>query len=307
LTPALVATLRPTPDLVITVDNGISSIAGIAAAKARGCSVIDTDHHLPGAAIPDADAIVNPNLFGDAFASKALCGVGVMFYLLLALRARLGKRDDVDLASLLDLVALGTVADLVPLDANNRTLVEGGLRRMRAGKACAGMSALFEISSRDLRSATAADLAYAVAPRINAAGRLEDMTLGVECLLCDDATRARQLAVSCTTSMHNGAICRRRWSRMRWRGSPMRKRASRSACRCSIRRGTPAWWDWSPPRSRNAGTARWWRSRRRARATNCAARRARCRASMFAMRWSKSMRVVPISSCVSAATRWLRA
>jgi single-stranded-DNA-specific exonuclease len=194
LTPALVATLRPTPDLVITVDNGISSIAGVAAAKARGCSVIVTDHHLPGAALPDADAIVNPNLFGDAFASKALCGVGVMFYLLLALRARLGKRDDVDLASLLDLVALGTVADLVSLDANNRTLVEGGLRRMRAGKACAGMSALFEISSRDLRSATAADLAYAVAPRINAAGRLEDMTIGVECLLCDDATRARQLA-----------------------------------------------------------------------------------------------------------------
>lgn len=194
LTPALVATLHPAPDLVVTVDNGISSIAGVAAAKARGCSVIVTDHHLPGAVLPDADAIVNPNLAGGTFPSKALCGVGVMFYLLLALRAWLGKRDEVDLAALLDLVALGTVADLVPLDANNRTLVEGGLRRMRAGKACAGIAALFEVASRDPRCAAADDLAYAVAPRLNAAGRLEDMTIGVECLLCDDATRARELA-----------------------------------------------------------------------------------------------------------------
>lgn len=194
LTPALVETLYPAPDLIITVDNGVSSIAGVAAAKARGCSVIVTDHHLPGAMLPDADAIVNPNLPGDAFASKALCGVGVMFYLLLALRARLGKRDEVDLTPLLDLVALGTVADLVPLDANNRALVEGGLRRIRMGNACAGIAALFEVSSRDSRSATAADLAYAIAPRINAAGRLEDMTIGVECLLSDDATRAHELA-----------------------------------------------------------------------------------------------------------------
>lgn len=194
LTPALVETLYPAPDLIITVDNGVSSIAGVAAAKARGCSVIVTDHHLPGAMLPDADAIVNPNLPGDAFASKALCGVGVMFYLLLALRARLGKRDEVDLTPLLDLVALGTVADLVPLDANNRALVEGGLRRIRMGNACAGIAALFEVSSRDSRSATAADLAYAIAPRINAAGRLEDMTIGVGCLLSDDATRAHELA-----------------------------------------------------------------------------------------------------------------
>jgi single-stranded-DNA-specific exonuclease len=194
LTPALVETLYPAPDLIITVDNGVSSIAGVAAAKARGCSVIVTDHHLPGAMLPDADAIVNPNLPGDAFASKALCGVGVTFYLLLALRARLGKRDEVDLTPLLDLVALGTVADLVPLDANNRALVEGGLRRIRMGNACAGIAALFEVSSRDSRSATAADLAYAIAPRINAAGRLEDMTIGVECLLSDDATRAHELA-----------------------------------------------------------------------------------------------------------------
>ncbi|HKZ11467.1 MAG TPA: DHH family phosphoesterase [Rhodanobacteraceae bacterium] len=166
LTPVLVDTLHPAPDLIITVDNGISSIAGVASAKARGCSVIVTDHHLPGAMLPDADAIVNPNLPGDAFASKALCGVGVMFYLLLALRARLGKREEVDLTPLLDLVALGTVADLVPLDANNRALVEGGLRRIRMGNACAGIAALFEVSSRDSRSATAADLAYAIAPRI---------------------------------------------------------------------------------------------------------------------------------------------
>ena len=166
LTPALVETLQPAPDLIVTVDNGISSLAGVAAAKARGCSVIVTDHHLPGALLPDTDAIVNPNLAGDAFPSKALCGVGVMFYLLLALRARLGKRNEVDLAPLLDLVALGTVADLVPLDANNRALVEGGLRRMRAGRACAGITALFEVASRDPRCAAAADLAYAIAPRL---------------------------------------------------------------------------------------------------------------------------------------------
>ena len=194
LTPALVATLQPAPDLIVTVDNGIASLAGVAAAKARGCSVIVTDHHLPGAALPDADAIVNPNLPGDGFGSKALCGVGVMFYLLLALRAWLGKRDEVDLAPLLDLVALGTVADLVPLDANNRALVEGGLRRMRAGSACAGITALFEVSGRDVRSAVAADLGYAIGPRVNAAGRLDDMTIGVECLLADDPGRARELA-----------------------------------------------------------------------------------------------------------------
>ena len=194
LTPALVETLQPAPDLIVTVDNGISSLAGVAAAKARGCGVIVTDHHLPGGILPDADAIVNPNLAGDAFPSKALCGVGVMFYVLLALRARLGKRNEVDLAPLLDLVALGTVADLVPLDANNRALVESGLRRVRAGGACPGIAALFEVAARDPRCAAAEDLAYAIAPRLNAAGRLEDMTIGVECLLCDDVTRARQLA-----------------------------------------------------------------------------------------------------------------
>jgi single-stranded-DNA-specific exonuclease len=200
LTPALVATLQPAPDLIVTVDNGIASLAGVAAAKARGCKVIVTDHHLPGAALPDADAIVNPNLPDDVFASKALCGAGVMFYLLLALRGRLREQGafaqsaEPDLTALLDLVALGTIADLVPLDANNRALVEGGLRRMRAGKACAGIAALFEVSARDIRNAVSSDLGYAIGPRINAAGRIEDMTIGVECLLADDPACARELA-----------------------------------------------------------------------------------------------------------------
>ena len=200
LTPALVATMQPAPDLIVTVDNGIASFAGVIAAKARGCKVVVTDHHLPGAVLPDADAIVNPNLPGDGFASKALCGVGVMFYLLLAVRAHLRAQGafadagEPDLSSLLDLVALGSVADLVPLDANNRALVEGGLRGMRAGNACAGVAALFEVSGRDIRKAVAADLGYVIGPRINAAGRLEDMTIGVECLLADDSARARELA-----------------------------------------------------------------------------------------------------------------
>lgn len=200
LTPALVETMQPVPDLIVTVDNGIASLAGVAAAQTRGCKVIVTDHHLPGDALPDADAIVNPNLPGDAFGSKALCGVGVMFYLLLALRARLRTRGafagakEPDLTRLLDRVALGTVADLVPLDANNRALVEGGLRLMRAGQACPGIAALFAIAGRDVRNAVASDLGYAIGPRVNAAGRLEDMTIGVECLLADDAARAGVLA-----------------------------------------------------------------------------------------------------------------
>ncbi len=196
LTPALVETLQPAPDVVVTVDNGIASVAGVAAAKARGCSVIVTDHHLPGANLPAADAIVDPNLPGDAFASKHLCGAGVMFYLLLALRARLGRQRDADLASLLDLVALATVADLVPLDANNRALVEGGLRRIRSGRACAGIAALFDVAGRDARHAAASDLGFAIGPRVNAAGRLEDMTIGVECLLAGDASHASHLAAT---------------------------------------------------------------------------------------------------------------
>jgi single-stranded-DNA-specific exonuclease len=200
LSPALVDELAALqPDLLVTVDHGIACHAGIAAAKARGWQVLVTDHHLPGDALPPADAIVNPNLRGDAFPSKVLAGVGVMFYVLLALRRRLrddgafGEREP-DLSTLLDLVAVGTVADLVPLDANNRALVGAGLRRLRAGQGNAGLQALIETASRDAGTLTAADIGFGLAPRINAAGRLEDMALGVECLLCDQPARARELA-----------------------------------------------------------------------------------------------------------------
>ena len=217
LSPALVAELAALqPDLLLTVDHGIACHAGIEAARARGWQVVVSDHHLPGPRLPAADAIVNPNLPGDAFPSKALAGVGVVFYLLLALRRRLfGDRPDraeqaatppdraspeqrqaPDLASLLDLVAVGTVADLVPLDANNRTLVAAGLRRLRSGQGCAGLRALIRACGRDEARLTAADIGFAIAPRLNAAGRLEDMALGIECLLCDDASRAAELAAT---------------------------------------------------------------------------------------------------------------
>jgi single-stranded-DNA-specific exonuclease len=203
LSPAIVDELLPRkPDVLITVDNGVAAHTGVAAAKTRGMRVIVTDHHLPGTTLPGADAIVNPNLEGDPFPSKALAGVGVMFYVLLALRARLRGRGwfadrgipEPDLSELLDLVALGTVADLVPLDRNNRILVEAGLRRIRTGRACAGITALLAAGKRDFARAVASDLGFAVGPRINAAGRLEDMTLGIECLLIDDASRAAELA-----------------------------------------------------------------------------------------------------------------
>ena len=160
-----------------------------------------TDHHLPGEQLPPADAIVDPNLRGDAFPSKALAGVGVMFYVLLALRRHLraqGVYSDQgpDLSVLLDLVAVGTVADLVPLDANNRALVAAGLRRLRAGQGSAGLRALIEVSQRDAGRLTASDIGYAIAPRLNAAGRLEDMALGIECLLSDDLARARDIAAT---------------------------------------------------------------------------------------------------------------
>nr|WP_245559049.1 single-stranded-DNA-specific exonuclease RecJ [Arenimonas oryziterrae] len=187
------------PDLLITVDSGIACHAGVAAAKARGWQVLITDHHLPGPQLPMADVIVNPNLDGDAFPSKALAGVGVMFYLLLALRRH--QRDagaypngEPDLSRLLDLVAVGTVADLVPLDYNNRLLVSAGLRRLRQGQGQAGLGALADVAGRDLGKLTANDIGFALAPRLNAAGRLEDMALGIECLLCDDPLRARELA-----------------------------------------------------------------------------------------------------------------
>jgi single-stranded-DNA-specific exonuclease len=204
LTPALVASMPTAPDVLLTVDNGVASIDGVAAARARGSVVIVTDHHLPGPLLPDADAMVNPNLQGDAFPSKALAGVGVVFYLLLALRAHLREAGhaaaaNADISTLLDLVALGTVADLVPLDFNNRVLVDAGLRRMRQGRACAGIVALVEASGRSMDALSAVDLGFAIAPRLNAAGRLEDMRLGVEALLTDDAARARGWAVQLDT------------------------------------------------------------------------------------------------------------
>jgi single-stranded-DNA-specific exonuclease len=200
LTPELVASLPSHAQLVVTVDNGVASVAGVAAAKARGMKVIVTDHHLPGEQLPIADAIVNPNLHDDGFPSKALAGVGVMFYVLLALRAHMreqgsfGSGTEPDLSSLLDLVALGTVADLVPLDFNNRILVEAGMKRLRSRRGCAGIIALVEASQRAVSTACTSDLGYAVGPRLNAAGRLEDMRLGVECLLTDDPAQARRYA-----------------------------------------------------------------------------------------------------------------
>ena len=199
LSPALVDELAALkPDVLVTVDHGIACHAGVEAAKARGWTVLVTDHHLPGATLPPADVIVDPNLQGDTFPSKALAGVGVMFYVLLALRRRLrdaGHPDaGADLTSLLDLVAVGTVADLVPLDTNNRALVAAGLRRLQSGQGCAGLRALIEVSGRVPARLTAADIGFAVGPRLNAAGRLEDMALGIECLLTDDPAQAREIA-----------------------------------------------------------------------------------------------------------------
>ena len=203
LTPEIVAVaLERRPDVLVTVDNGISSIEGVAAAKAAGLTVIVTDHHLPGAQLPAADAIVNPNQPGCEFPSKALAGVGVMFYVLLALRAHLRSISwfaqqgitEPNLAELLDLVALGSVADVVPLDANNRILVHQGLARIRAGRARPGLRAILEVARRDHRRLVSTDLGFIVGPRLNAAGRLDDISLGIECLLCEDADGAMQRA-----------------------------------------------------------------------------------------------------------------
>jgi len=202
LTPEIVAlTAREkSPDIIITVDNGIASIDGVEEAKRRGIEVVVTDHHLPGDHLPDARVIVNPNQPACGFPSKNLAGVGVVFYVLLALRAELRRRGVFDqqsqpkLDNLLDLVALGTVADVVKLDANNRILVAQGLKRMRAGRMHAGVAALFRVAGREARSATPFDLGFALGPRLNAAGRLQDMSLGIECLITDDEGRAWALA-----------------------------------------------------------------------------------------------------------------
>jgi single-stranded-DNA-specific exonuclease len=188
------------PDILITVDNGIASVEGVERAKALGIDVLVTDHHLPGAELPRARAIVNPNQPGCGFLSKNLAGVGVMFYVLAQLRSELRRRGRFSVASqprldaLLDLVALGTVADLVPLDQNNRILVQAGLDRIRRGEAQPGIQALFSVAGRDARRARASDLGFGLGPRINAAGRLADMSLGIACLLCDDRGQAIDMA-----------------------------------------------------------------------------------------------------------------
>jgi single-stranded-DNA-specific exonuclease len=181
------------------VDNGISSIAGVKEARNRGISVLITDHHLPGVSVPDANVIVNPNLPDSRFGSRALAGVGVAFYVMAGVKRYLDERGMIPqgapgIATFLDLVALGTVADVVPLDANNRVLVSQGLRRIRAGRCVAGITALLEIASRPRVDLTASDLAFAIAPRLNAACRIDDMTIGIQCLLADDAATARELA-----------------------------------------------------------------------------------------------------------------
>lgn len=203
LTPGIVELAKSRrPELIITVDNGVSSIAGVAAANAAGIPVIVTDHHLPGAKLPDAAAIVNPNVPGNPFPGKATAGVGVIFYVLLGLRAYLREQHwfeqqqliDPNMAEYLDLVALGTVADVVPLDANNRILVHQGLARIRAGHCRPGITALLEVAGRNPARVHASDMGFAVGPRLNAAGRLDDMSVGIECLLADSMHQARAYA-----------------------------------------------------------------------------------------------------------------
>jgi len=201
LSPEVVALAAPQrPDVIITVDNGIASVEGVEAARALGIEVVVTDHHLPGDTLPRASAIVDPNQPGCGFSSKHLAGVGVMFYVMLALRAELRKRgafaqrEEPNLAGLLDLVALGTVADVVPLDRNNRILVGQGLKRIRSGRTQPGIRALFAVAGREGSRASSFDLGFMVGPRLNAAGRLDDMALGIECLITEDYARALTIA-----------------------------------------------------------------------------------------------------------------
>jgi len=198
LTPGIVAlAAERAPSLIVTVDNGVSSIEGVEAARAFGIPVLVTDHHLPGGALPPAEVIVNPNLADSTFPSRALAGVGVAFYVVAALAHTLGEKEWKP-SDLLDLVALGTVADLVPLDRNNRVLVAQGLRRIRAGRCVPGIRALVESAGRRLEQLSAADLGYLIAPRLNAAGRLTDMSIGIACLLAEEPDRAAALAAQLT-------------------------------------------------------------------------------------------------------------
>ncbi|MFI3136849.1 MAG: single-stranded-DNA-specific exonuclease RecJ [Methylococcaceae bacterium] len=204
LTPEIVELAKlQHPDVIITVDNGISSIEGVLAAKSLGIKVLLTDHHLPGTELPDADAIVNPNLPGDTFPSRHLAGVGVIFYVLMALRSRLRENNwfaqqgipEPNLAHLLDYVALGTVADVVALDQLNRALVHQGLLRIRSGRSGPGLRELIQISGRSMATLSAGDLGFSLGPRLNAAGRMDDMSLGIQCLLTDDAAVAKKIAL----------------------------------------------------------------------------------------------------------------
>jgi len=198
LTPEIVALAATrTPSLIVTVDNGVSSIAGVEAAREIGVPVLVTDHHLPGSVLPRAEVIVNPNLPGSQFGSPALAGVGVAFYLIAALGKALGEAS-FRAANYLDLVALGTVADMVPLDRNNRILVSEGLKRIRAGRCVAGIRALLESAGRNREQLSAADLGFGLAPRLNAAGRLTDMSVGIACLLADEFSEAQRLALLLT-------------------------------------------------------------------------------------------------------------
>lgn len=203
LTPGIVeVAAKLKPDVIITVDNGISSHEGVQTARDYGIEVVITDHHLPGKELPEAAAIVNPNQPNDTFPSKAMAGVGVIFYVMLALRAYLSQQNWFEkqnisapnMGNLLDIVALGTVADVVPLDRNNRILVHQGLKRIQSGKCCEGIRALLQVSKRDFNKLTPSDLGFAVAPRLNAAGRLDDMSLGIQCLLTDDPAKALEYA-----------------------------------------------------------------------------------------------------------------
>ena len=203
LTPEIVEHARAyRPELIVTVDNGISSVSGVAAARALGCQVLVTDHHLAGPVLPEAEALVNPNLSDNSFPSKALAGVGVIFYVLIGLRSHLRATGWFDtrgipapnMADYLDLVALGTVADVVPLDSNNRILVHQGLQRIRSGRCRPGIAALLRIAGRNPARAQTADMGFAVGPRLNAAGRIDDMSRGIDCLLADDPDHANELA-----------------------------------------------------------------------------------------------------------------
>jgi single-stranded-DNA-specific exonuclease len=295
LTPEIVALAATRwPSLIVTVDNGVSSVAGVEAAHDLGIPVLVTDHHLPGAALPRAEVIVNPNLPDCGFGSAALAGVGVAFYVIAALARTLGAAD-FRAAELLDLVALGTVADVVPLDRNNRILVAQGLRRIRAGRCVPGILALLESAGRRHAEITAADLGFSVAPRLNAAGRLDDMSVGIACLLADEPAEAARLAL-----MLNKLNEERREIEQR-----MQLEAIDIAAGVRFGGGDGdggealglCLFDESDGIGRSSLL-------RVPRTVHCAAPRARFRASISATLWTASRPAIPASSTNSAATPW---